>query len=45
MIRALRAELLKLRRPSIIYGAGGAAGALALLATIVTFTTAKARPP
>jgi ABC-2 type transport system permease protein len=45
MIRSLRAELLKLRRPSIIYGAGGSAAALALLATIVTFTTAKARPP
>ncbi len=39
-----RTELLKLRRPSIIYGAGGSAAALALLATIVTFTTAKARP-
>jgi ABC-2 type transport system permease protein len=45
MIRSLRAELLKLRRPSIIYGASGSAAALALLATIVTFTTAKASPP
>ena len=45
MIRALRAELQKLRRPSIIYGAGGSAVAFALLATAVTFATAKARPP
>jgi ABC-2 type transport system permease protein len=45
MIRSLHAELLKLRRPSIIYGAGGSAVAFALLATILTFVTAKARPP
>jgi ABC-2 type transport system permease protein len=45
MTRSLRAELLKLRRPSILYGAGGAAVAFALLATVVTFLTAKARPP
>jgi ABC-2 type transport system permease protein len=45
MTRSLRAELLKLRRPSILYGAGGAAVGFALLATVVTFLTAKARPP
>src|SRR5450759_2040665 len=45
MTRSLRAELLKLRRPSILYGAGGAAVAFALLATVVTFLTAKAKPP
>ena len=45
MTRSLRAELLKLRRPSIRYGAGGAAVAFALLATVVTFVTAKVKSP
>ena len=41
MIRVVRAELLKLRRPAILGGAAAALGALALLATILTFATAK----
>jgi ABC-2 type transport system permease protein len=41
MIRSLKAELLKLRRPAVLYG--GSAGMLgfALLATVLTFTTAS----
>lgn len=44
MIRSLLAELLKLRRPSIVYGATGAIGALTLLATALTFLTATTNP-
>jgi len=40
MIRSMHAELLKLRRPAIIYGAGGAMLGFALLATILTYATA-----
>lgn len=47
MTRSIRAELLKLRRPSVIYGGGGAMLAFALLATVLAFLTAKttAAPP
>jgi ABC-2 type transport system permease protein len=41
MIRVVRAELLKLRRPAVMGGAAAALAALALLATILTFATAK----
>ena len=40
MIRSMYAELLKLRRPAIIYGAAGAMLGFALLATVLTFVTA-----
>ena len=40
MIRSMHAELLKLRRPAIIYGAGGAMLGFALLATVLTYATA-----
>jgi hypothetical protein len=42
MIRSMYAELLKLRRPAIIYGAGGAMLGFALLATVLTYATATA---
>jgi hypothetical protein len=55
MIRSFRAELLKLRRPSIIYGGSAALLGFTLLATVLTITTATkpsrrplpgaARPP
>jgi ABC-2 type transport system permease protein len=44
MIRSLHAELLKLRRPAVLYGAGGAMLGFALLATILTFATAVTAP-
>ena len=40
MIRSMHAELLKLRRPAIIYGAAGGMLGFALLATVLTFATA-----
>lgn len=40
MIRSMHAELLKLRRPAIIYGAAGAMLGFALLATVLTYATA-----
>jgi len=40
MIRSFRAELLKLRRPSIIYGGSAALVGFTLLATVLTITTA-----
>ena len=40
MIRSLRAELLKLRRPAVLYGAAAAMLGFALLATVLTFATA-----
>ena len=40
MIRSFKAELLKLRRPAVLYGAAGAMLGFALLATVLTFTTA-----
>ena len=40
MIRSFKAELLKLRRPVVLYGAAGAMLGFALLATVLTFTTA-----
>jgi ABC-2 type transport system permease protein len=40
MIRSFNAELLKLRRPAVFYGATGAMLAFALLATVLTFATA-----
>jgi ABC-2 type transport system permease protein len=40
MIRTMQAELLKLRRPAILYGAAGAMLGFALLATVLTFATA-----
>lgn len=52
MIRSFRSELLKLRRPSVVFGAVGAKIGFALLATVLTFVTADAattaavvRPP
>jgi ABC-2 type transport system permease protein len=40
MTRSFRAELLKLRRPSIIYGGGAALLGFTLLVTVLTITTA-----
>jgi len=40
MIRSMHAELLKLRRPVIIYGAAGAMLGFAPLATVLTYATA-----
>ena len=40
MIRSFKAELLKLRRPAVLYGATGAMLGFALLATVLTFATA-----
>jgi ABC-2 type transport system permease protein len=42
MIRSFRSELLKLRRPSIIYGGGAVLAGFTVLATVLTFTTATA---
>jgi ABC-2 type transport system permease protein len=44
MIRSLHAELLKLRRPAVLYGAAGAMLGFAVLATILTFATASSAP-
>jgi len=44
MIRSIRAELLKLRRPSVLYGAGAVLPGFALLATVLTFVNAGAAP-
>jgi ABC-2 type transport system permease protein len=44
MIRSVRSELLKLRRPSVIYGGGGAMLSFALLATVLTFLMAETGP-
>jgi ABC-2 type transport system permease protein len=41
MIRSLHAELLKLRRPAVLYGAVGSMLGFALLATILTYATAS----
>jgi ABC-type transport system involved in multi-copper enzyme maturation permease subunit len=41
MIRSLHAELLKLRRPAVLYGAAGSMLGFALLATILTYVTAS----
>jgi ABC-2 type transport system permease protein len=41
MIRSFQAELLKLRRPAILYGAAGAMLGFAVLATVLTFATAS----
>ena len=40
MIRSFKAELLKLRRPAVRFGATGAMFGFALLATVLTFATA-----
>jgi ABC-2 type transport system permease protein len=40
VIRSFKAELLKLRRPAVLYGASAAMLGFALLATILTFVTA-----
>jgi ABC-2 type transport system permease protein len=40
VIRSFKAELLKLRRPAVLYGAAGAMLGFALLATVLTFVTA-----
>ena len=45
MIRSIRSELLKLRRPSVVFGGGGAMLAFALLATVLAFLTAETGPP
>jgi ABC-2 type transport system permease protein len=44
MIRSVRSELLKLRRPSVLFGGGGAMLTFALLATVLAFLTADAGP-
>ena len=44
MTRSIRSELLKLRRPSVLFGGGGAMLAFALLATVLAFLTAKTGP-
>jgi ABC-2 type transport system permease protein len=40
MIRSFKAELLKLRRPAVLWGAAGAMLGFGLLATILSFATA-----
>jgi ABC-2 type transport system permease protein len=40
MINSFRAEWIKLKRPAVVLGAGGALLALALLATLLTFVAA-----
>lgn len=45
MNRSFRSELLKLRRPSVILGGGGAMLGFALLATVLAFATADAGAP
>jgi ABC-2 type transport system permease protein len=40
MTRSFMAELLKLRRPAVVYGCAGAMFGFALLATVLTFATA-----
>ncbi len=42
MIRSFRSELLKLRRPSVIFGGGAVLAGFTVLATVLTFTTATA---
>lgn len=44
MIRSVRAELLKLRRPGVILGGTGAFVLFAVLTTVLTFATAKPDP-
>jgi ABC-2 type transport system permease protein len=44
MIRSVRAELVKLRRPAVVYGGVGAFVLFGALATALTFATAKAEP-
>ncbi len=44
MIRSIRAELLKLRRPGVILGGTGAFVLFAVLTTALTFVTAKRDP-
>jgi ABC-2 type transport system permease protein len=41
MIRSFRAEWLKLRRPAVVFGAGGALVLLASLAALLNFAAAK----
>jgi ABC-type transport system involved in multi-copper enzyme maturation permease subunit len=41
MIRAFQAELIKLRRPRVLYGSLGALFGFTLLVTVLTFITAK----
>jgi ABC-2 type transport system permease protein len=41
MIRSYRAELMKLRRPRVLYGALGALFGFTTLVTVLTFVTAK----
>lgn len=45
MMRSLRAELFKLRRPAILYGAGGLVSAFAVLSTILIFATTSQTVP
>ena len=42
MIRSFRSELLKLRRPGMIFGGGAVLAGFTVLATVLTFTTATA---
>jgi hypothetical protein len=42
MIGSFRSELLKLRRPSVIFGGGAVLAGFTVLATVLTFTTATA---
>jgi ABC-2 type transport system permease protein len=42
MIRSFRSELLKLRRPGVIFGGGAVLAGFTVLATVLTFTTATA---
>jgi hypothetical protein len=44
MNRSVRAELVKLWRPMIVFGGGGAFILFGVLATMLTFVTAKAEP-
>jgi ABC-type transport system involved in multi-copper enzyme maturation permease subunit len=44
MNRSIRAEMVKLRRPIIVFGGGGAFVLFGVLATMLTFVTAKAAP-
>jgi ABC-2 type transport system permease protein len=44
MTRSIRAELIKLRRPRVVYGGIAALLGFTLLATVLTFATAKVHP-
>ncbi len=44
LLAVIRSELIKLRRPGVIYGIGGATVLLVALSTVLTFALAKSGP-